>query len=124
MIPLLGEMRERAAHRRIIKRLEAGAPRVRIDPTVHIRSPQRLRLSGDVFIDAGVVLHCGGTGWGPEDGGITIGANSYIGPGCTLFGAAGIEIGDSALVSPGVIITSHQHSYERDDVDMRLQPLR
>jgi acetyltransferase-like isoleucine patch superfamily enzyme len=41
-----------------------------------------------------------------------------------LFGAAGIEIGASVLISPGVVITSHQHSYAQRDVEIRLQPLR
>lgn len=118
------EARRRAAQRRALLRLRASAPGVRIDDTVHIRSPDRLRLAEGVFIDAGVVLHCGGMDWSPEDGGIEIAEHAYVGPNCTLFGAAGIEIGASALISPGVVITSHQHSYAREDVEIRLQPLR
>jgi galactoside O-acetyltransferase len=121
---VLGDLRRSAAHRRVLARIERNAPRTRIDPTTHVRTPERLRVGADVFVDAGVVLHCGGTGWGPEDGGITIGEHTYIGPGCTLFGAAGIEIGASVLISPGVVITSHQHSYAQRDVEIRLQPLR
>ena len=120
----LADLRRSAAERRVRRRLRAGAPGLRIDATVHIRSPHRLRLGEGVFIDAGAVLHCGGMEWSPEDGGIEIGDHCYVGPNCTLFGAAGIEVGPSALISPGVVITSHQHSYARDDVEIRLQPLR
>jgi acetyltransferase-like isoleucine patch superfamily enzyme len=124
MNPLLGALRESVAHRRMLAQIEHSAPRVRIDHSTHIRSPSRLSVGADVFIDAGVVLHCGGMDWGPPDGGITIGEHSYVGPGCTLFGAAGIEIGASVLISPGVVITSHQHSYGQGDLEMRRQPLR
>jgi acetyltransferase-like isoleucine patch superfamily enzyme len=124
VISPLAAVRRQAAERRALRRLEASVPGVRIHDTVHIRSPERLSLSPGVFIDAGVVLHCGGMDWSPHDGGILIGPNAYIGPNSTLFGAAGIEIGESALISPGVVITSHQHSYARTDMDIRLQPLR
>lgn len=120
----LAELRRKAGHERELRRLQSSAPGLRIDHTVHIRSPGRLALGAEVFIDAGVVLHCGGMDWSPADGGIEIGAHSYIGPNCTLFGAAGIEIGESALISPGVVITSHQHTYAHRDVEMRSQPLR
>ena len=33
-------------------------------------------------------------------------------------------IGDDVLISPGVIIASHQHSWRRLDVPMRDQPVR
>ena len=69
------------------------------------------------------MLHCGGTGWGPDDGGIRIGERVYIGPHSVLFGAGGIEIGDAVLISPGVVITSHQHTFADDDADIRSQPL-
>jgi acetyltransferase-like isoleucine patch superfamily enzyme len=61
--------------------------------------------------------------WSPEDGGIRIGRDSYIGPNSVLFGAAGIDLGDSVLVSPGVVITSHQHTFVRTDIEIRSQPL-
>jgi acetyltransferase-like isoleucine patch superfamily enzyme len=62
--------------------------------------------------------------WSPEDGGISVGAHSYIGPNSVLFGAGGIELGESVLISPGVVITSHQHSYALATVEIRSQPLR
>jgi acetyltransferase-like isoleucine patch superfamily enzyme len=118
---LIADLRSSVAAARVREQLEGTG--VRIDRTVHIRSPDRLQIGSGSFVDAGVVLHCGGMEWSPDDGGIRIGLNSYIGPNSVLFGAAGIELGDSVLVSPGVVITSHQHTFLRDDVDIRSQPL-
>ncbi len=118
------ELRAWVGARRVRAQLLASAPTARIDESVHIRSAARLRLGDRCFIDAGVVLHCGGTGWGPDEGGISVGIDAYIGPNSVLFGAAGIEIGDAALISPGVVITSHQHSFRRTDVAIRKQPLQ
>lgn len=117
-------LRSRLGERRARRRLLSRANGVKIHPTVDIRSPERLVVGPQTFIDRGVVLHCGGMDWSPPEGGILIGARSYIGPNSVLFGAAGIEIGESALISPGVVITSHQHTFDRDDVDIRDQPLR
>lgn len=99
------------------------APGVRIDRTVHVRSPERLVIGAGCFIDAGVVLHCGGMDWGPSGGGIRIGASTYIGPNAVLFGAGGIDIGDSALISPGVVMTSHQHTFAETDSLIAAQPI-
>ncbi len=118
-----GEVRSAVVRRRERKRLLALAPGVRIDPTVYVRAPQRLMLGAGMFIDAGAVLRCGGQDWCPPDGGITICADSYVGPNAVLFGGAGIEISDAALISPGVVITSPQHSFDTAEVDIREQPL-
>lgn len=91
---------------------------------MEIRSPHRLVIGSGSFIDAGVLLHCGGMEWSPSDGGVWIGSDCYIGPNSVLFGAAGIEIDDSVLISPGVVITSHQHTFARADTAIRRQPLR
>jgi acetyltransferase-like isoleucine patch superfamily enzyme len=121
---MIAELRAAAARERARRRLMQGAPGVRIERSVHVRSPERLVIGEHTFIDSGAMLHCGGMEWSPDDGGITLGANVYIGPNSVLFGAAGIEIGDGALISPGVVITSHQHTFEDPEQDIRLQPLR
>jgi acetyltransferase-like isoleucine patch superfamily enzyme len=77
-----------------------------------------------VFVDCGVVLHCGGQAWSDGKGRIAIGANTYIGPQSVLFGAGGIEIHDAVLISPGVVITSQQHGIDMPGTDIRDQPLR
>jgi len=116
-------LRTTLGRERVRRRLIGSAPGISIDRTVEIRSPDRLRLSPNVVIDHGSLLHCGGMAWSPDAGGISIGPNAYIGPNCVLFGAAGIEIGEAALISPGVVITSHQHSFRSDKTDIREQPL-
>lgn len=121
---LLASLRERIGRDRVRRALVGRLNGVRIHPTVDIRSPERLVLNSETFIDRGVILHCGGMDWSDPEGGIVIGAGSYIGPNCVLFGAGGIEIGEAALISPGVVITSHQHTFLRDDVDVREQPLQ
>jgi acetyltransferase-like isoleucine patch superfamily enzyme len=120
---MIGELRAALARERERRRLMQSAAGVRIDRTVRVRSPERLSIGAHTFIDVGVVLHCGGMEWSPDDGGIEIGENVYVGPNSVLFGAAGIEIGDGALISPGVVITSHQHTLADKDQEIRLQPL-
>jgi acetyltransferase-like isoleucine patch superfamily enzyme len=120
---VVAELRQIAAAGRTRSELSGSGSGVRIDRTVHVRSPNRLTIGSGSFIDAGVVLHCGGMDWSPQDGGIRIGRDSYIGPNSVLFGAAGIDLGDSVLVSPGVVITSHQHTFSRRDLDIRSQSL-
>jgi acetyltransferase-like isoleucine patch superfamily enzyme len=115
--------REELGRRRLRRHLLAAATGIQIDRSVEVRSPDRLILGPRVVVDRGVLLHCGGMDWSPPDGGVSLGAHSYVGPNCVLFGAGGIEIGEAVLISPGVVITSHQHSFKRSDQDMREQPL-
>jgi acetyltransferase-like isoleucine patch superfamily enzyme len=115
--------RRRIARARAQRRLRRSGTGIRIHRSVDVRSPERLELGDDVFVDANVVLHCGGMDWSPSDGGIRIGSGGYVGPNSVLFGAAGIEIGDAVLISPGVVITSHQHTYADSDADISHQPL-
>lgn len=85
--------------------------------------PDRLSLGTGVVVDHCVLLHCGGMEWSHPEAGISIGRQSYIGPNSVLFGGGGIEIGDAVLISPGVVITSHQHTFEEQGVDIQAQPL-
>jgi acetyltransferase-like isoleucine patch superfamily enzyme len=120
---LLSVLRDIAGRERVRRQLLELGTDVRIARDVEVRSPDRLALGSGSMIDAGVVLHCGGMDWSPSTGGIRIGEQSYIGPYSVLFGGAGIDIGDSVLISPGVVITSHQHTYASADADIRTQPL-
>ncbi len=119
---LLDAVWDLAGHNRVRRQLERHSPGATIRRTVELRSPERLVLGRGVFVDSGVVLHCGGMEWSHADGGISLGANTYIGPNSVLFGAGGIEIGEAVMISPGVVITSHQHTVRRADVDIRDQP--
>lgn len=118
----LASLRAGAGRRRQRRRLEAGGDDIRIHPSVEIRSPSRLTLGSEVVVDCGVVLHCGGMPWSGYAGGISIGSKSYIGPNSVLFGAGCIEIGESVLVAPGVVITSQEHQ-QGHRADMRDQPV-
>lgn len=113
---LIGRDRER-------RRLERQAAGIRIDPSVTVRSSARLTLGREAVVDHGVLLHCGGMPWSPPDGGISLGARTYIGPNSVLFGAGRIDIGDAVLISPGVVITSHQHTFRDNALDIREQPI-
>ena len=115
-------LRQLAGRERVRRQLAGHDRGIRIDPTVTVRSPERLELGDGVVIDHGALLHCGGMEWSGGAGSITVGANTYIGPNCVLFGAGGIELGESVLVSPGVVITSQQHTFERPDTEIRAQP--
>jgi acetyltransferase-like isoleucine patch superfamily enzyme len=117
------KLRALVADRRSRSELLSRSPGSRIARGVEIRSIERLTLGSAVVIDSGVMLHCGGMEWSPPDGGISIGARSYIGPNSVLFGAGGIELGEAVQVSPGVVITSHQHTFKRSVVDIRDQPI-
>jgi galactoside O-acetyltransferase len=122
MFGLLRSARESLGRWRFARRLRERHPGLRLGPGVDVRSPERLSLGRDVFIDAGAVLHCGGMSWSPG-GGISLGDNVYVGPNAVLFGAGGIEIGSDVLISPGVVITSHQHTFASSDRPMREQPV-
>jgi acetyltransferase-like isoleucine patch superfamily enzyme len=60
--------------------------------------------------------------WTEGKGGISIGDSTYVGPNAVLFGAGEIEVGAGVLISPGVVITSHQHTFADPHLWMREQP--
>jgi acetyltransferase-like isoleucine patch superfamily enzyme len=120
---LLRAGREAAGRAGVNRALESRGTGIRIDRSVEVRSPDRLTLGAHVFIDRAVLLHCGGMDWSVPDAGISLGAHTYVGPNCVLFGGGGIEVGDCVLIAPGVVITSHQHTFDRVDRDIREQPL-
>lgn len=119
---MLARARSMLGHERTLRRLEARSG-ARIDRSVEVRSLDRLVLGPNSFVDAGVLLHCGGMDWSGGEGGIELGANVYVGPNAVLFGAGGIEIGDGGLISPGVVITSHQHTFADKSTEIRSQPV-
>lgn len=108
----LRDLRERY---KLARRLEANAEGLKIRGPLDLRGEGRLRLGKDVVIDAFVTIHCGGTGWGPDDSLVEIGDRAYIGPQVVIFGAGGVRIGADALLSPGVVVASHQHTPSSDE---------
>ena len=118
-------VREVGAQLALEQRLRARAPGLRLGRAIDIRgNPERLVIGRDVQIDAFTTLHCGGAGWGPEATRLVIGDRTYIGPGCVLFGAGGIILEEDVLISPGVVMTSHQHSFSSAERPIREQPLQ
>jgi len=94
------------ARRRIAR---AGA---HMAPNVLVVAPERLTMDIDSSVQGGCTLHCGGMEWSKGQGRIRLGARSYIGHGCVIYGAGNVEIGADVLVGPGVIITSQGHSFD------------
>jgi acetyltransferase-like isoleucine patch superfamily enzyme len=100
---------------------QAGAV---VGHNVEVINLDRLRVGQGTVIQSNVTLHCGGMDWSCGRGGIAIGRNGFVGHGAVLYGAGTIEIGDDVLISPGVVIASHQHSFDRLDATIRSQPTR
>jgi acetyltransferase-like isoleucine patch superfamily enzyme len=123
LVSLGRELRLLAGERRLAEGLIREHEALWLGRGVEIRSPERLRLGKRVRIENGVLLHCGGMEWSGGRGGIVIGDDTYVGPKAVLFGAGGIELGERVLISPGVVITSHQHSFTRGDQAIGLQPV-
>jgi acetyltransferase-like isoleucine patch superfamily enzyme len=120
---LVAVARDAAGRARVCRELEARAPGVKLHRSVEVRSPDRLTLGPHVHVDRGVLLHCGGMAWSVPDAGIALGEHCYVGPNCVLFGGGGIELHAAVLVAPGVVIASHQHTFELAGIDIREQPL-
>ena len=119
---LVAVARAAVGRQRFEARLRAAHAGLKLGRDVEVRGPQNLRLGRDVQIDKGVLLHCGGLEWSEGKGLIAIGDGSYVGPNCVLFGAGEIHIGARVLISPGVVIASHQHTFARGDIPMGDQP--
>jgi serine acetyltransferase len=122
MTGVLRQARDLFGRWRLRQRLLARHQGLRLGPGVVVRSPERLTLGRDVVVDAGAVLHCGGMDWSPG-GRIVMGDRVYVGPHAVLFGAGGIDVGSDVLISPGVVITSHQHTFGQPNRPMREQPI-
>lgn len=122
MVAILGEILLLSRDRELAHKLLRQREGLHLGRWVEIRSPERLHLGKRVVIDSGVPLHCGGMEWSQGRGGISIGDDTYVGPKAVLFGAGGIQIGSRVLISPGVLITSHQHRFVNADEPIASQP--
>jgi acetyltransferase-like isoleucine patch superfamily enzyme len=121
-VALRDRLRYRASRARLMRK--AAQSGVSVGSNVEVIGLERLIFGEGTVIQSNVTLHCGGMDWSEGKGAITIGRNGFIGHGCVLYGGGGIQIGDDVLISPGVIIASHQHSHVPNAVPMRLQPKR
>jgi acetyltransferase-like isoleucine patch superfamily enzyme len=82
---------------------------------VSISSLSRFKVGKNTHIDAGTILECGGRSWCNYGGGIKIGSHTYIGYYSVLLGGGEIEIGSKVLISPGTVITTQGHFFEKID---------
>jgi acetyltransferase-like isoleucine patch superfamily enzyme len=94
-----------------------------LEGDVEIWGIDNLRVESGAAIGSGVLLNCGGMPWCDYGGGIAVGAGSYVGPHCVLFGAGGIEIGRDVLIAPSVVIASHQHTFADHRSPIGSQPM-
>jgi acetyltransferase-like isoleucine patch superfamily enzyme len=76
----------------------------------------RVRISAGVIISDGVII-------APYGGSIEIGASTYIGPYCVLYGHGGLAIGRNTMIGAHTIIVPANHGIARFDVPMGAQPL-
>lgn len=84
-------------------------------------SLERLEIGLGATVQSGCLIHCGGLDWSAGAGRVRLGARSYIGHHCVLYGSGGIEIGDDVLIGPGVIVTSQGHTFEGRSTPIRAQ---
>jgi len=56
-------------------------------------------------------------------GRVAIGANSWLGPYCVVYGNAGVDIGSHVMIAAHTLITSVGHEHHRLDIPMSRQPL-
>lgn len=77
---------------------------LRCEPGVVVKTPSRLLLGRDVVLQRRALLHCGGKDWCDYGGGIELGNGVVVGPGCTLYGAGTIQVGDFSHLGPGAML--------------------
>ena len=100
-----------------------GAAGLRCERGVTIKTPTRLFLGRGVTLQRRSLLHCGGKAWCDYDGMIDIANDVVIGPGCVLYGAGGITIGEFTHLGPGAMIIT-QSGVVDDDSRFSLTPAR
>ena len=71
-------------------------------------------LGGMCYIAPGVTMQ--------RSYGIKAGRNLAVNRGSLIDGKGEVELGDNVLIGPNVIITSAQHSFDRVDIPMAMQP--
>jgi maltose O-acetyltransferase len=73
---------------------------------VVVKTPLRLALGKGVVLQRRSILHCGGKQWSDYKGGIALGNGVVVGPGCILYGAGTIRVGDYTHFGPGSMVMS------------------
>lgn len=81
-----------------------SAKGLRCERGVVVKTPMRLKLGRNVVLQRRSILHCGGRKWSDYKGGIDLGNYVVVGPGCILYGAGTIRVGDYTHFGPGSMV--------------------
>lgn len=81
-----------------------------------------LEIGAGASVQSGCLIHCGGLDWSGGRGHVRLGARSYVGHHCVLYGSGGLDIGDDVLLGPGVTITSQGHTFADRVLPINRQP--
>lgn len=121
-------------------RVGTKGPGIEVEDGVHFASPRRIRLASGVTLGrgctlrantdsaAGISLAAGatlkdGVVLNANGGQVCVGARSWLGPFCVVYGNAGVSIGCDVMIAAHTVITSVGHEHSRLDLPMRAQPL-
>ena len=119
------------------KRLHDHANRPEVQPLClvtgrkNIYTGMNVRFERGAIVSAGengkVILHdnvciCRSATIEALGGVVEIGRNSCVGDLCSLYGCAGLSIGNDVLMASGVRIVASSHTFDRLDVPIRCQP--
>jgi acetyltransferase-like isoleucine patch superfamily enzyme len=105
-------------------------PGIRIGNPAYLSRSARLQITSDgrqfggqIFIGDGTSIS-DGVIVATYGGSVTIGAHAYVGPYCVLYGHGGLTIGANSMIGAHTVIVPAQHSFDRIDVPINLQPIR
>ena len=83
-----------------VRLAKLSAKGLRCEPGVVVKTPKLLKLGKNVVLQRRAILHCGGRDWSDYKGGIDLGDNVVVGPGCVLYGAGTIRVGEYSHFGP------------------------
>lgn len=81
-----------------------------IEPGVLVMHPENIEIGDNVYLGHNTILH------GYYNKKIVIGNETFISPGCILYGSGGLTIGSAVGIGPGVIILGSPHDLSKDDL--------
>jgi acetyltransferase-like isoleucine patch superfamily enzyme len=105
-------------------------PGIKIGRPAHLSRTATLQISSDgkhfggkISIDDGVTIS-DGVIIATYGGTVALGARAYVGPYCVLYGHGGLTIGTNSMIGAHTVIVPANHSFDRTDMPINLQPIR
>jgi acetyltransferase-like isoleucine patch superfamily enzyme len=105
-------------------------PGIKIGRPAHFSRSAKLQISSDgrhfggkIVIDDGVTIS-DGVIIATYGGTVMIGSRAYLGPCCVLYGHGGLTIGNNTMIGAHTVIVAADHSFDRTDIPINLQPIR